>query len=115
MRWFYLALFLFLAACGGCGDTVPENSEDLIVARAQQVLLASDLALTARERDFVLKERPEMLFYNAFGRCSPEKIYSILWRMPGATIQVHGFGNVYEQDDAEVKRVITDFGANGGG
>lgn len=115
MRSLCLALFLFLGACGDCRYSVPENADERIVARAREIVLASDLALTARERDIVLNQRPDTRFYDAFGPCTADKLYIIEWRMGGEMIQVHGIGNVFEQDGAEAKRVSTEYGKGGGG
>lgn len=46
MRWPGLMLLLFLGACGFC-DSFPVDSQARTVARARELVLASDLVLTA--------------------------------------------------------------------
>jgi len=104
MRWPGLALLFFLGACGFC-DTLPADAQERTVARARELALESDLALTAAERDAVLNKRPDIRYYDAFGPCSAEKVYFVEWRLPDAIIQVHGVGNALTLDGAEVRRV----------
>ncbi len=106
MRWLALVLLLLLGACGFC-DEFPENTDERIVARAREVVLASDLALTAAEREAVLTAQPQTLYYEAFGPCQVEQVYIINWHLPEAIVEVRGIGNVLTLEGAEVRRVAT--------
>jgi hypothetical protein len=107
MRWLGIALRCVLGACGFC-DVVPADAQEQTVARAREVVLASEIALTAAERDAVLNQPPDTRYYDAFGPCQAEKAYFIEWRMAATMIQVHGIGNVLNLDDAEVRRVAVE-------
>ena len=107
MRWIVLVSLLFLGACGFC-DEIPENADERIVARARALVLESELALTAAEREAVLTAQPETLYYRAFGPCQLEQAYIINWHLPEGTIQLHGIGNVLTLEDAQVVRVAVE-------
>ena len=105
-----LLLPIYVASCAnnvsgymGCASQEARQSE--IVAKARELVFASDVPLGPNEIEFVQNQIPDIHFYALAGGCGEDAQYFIEWQMPDARLVITGIGNPYEMDSATVKRV----------
>lgn len=105
-----LAATVFAASCANDLATIAgcagfEERRAKTIERAREFVLASELLLNPNEIEFIKLEDPEVATYALTGPCGEDSQYFVEWEMPEGRIVISGIGNLYEMDNATVRRV----------
>ena len=90
---------------GYMGCPTPEARQSQIVAKARELVLASNVLLNLSEIEFVQRQMPDVRIYTLTGVCGEDAQYFIEWRLPDARLVISGIGDPYEMDGATVERM----------